>query len=477
MSLAFAPLLLLSALATDNLLKNADFRAFAGSPEGWTVEVGARNGNGESSRISPLADGGVSLRGDAQTRVWQMLAQEFPCDSSLPVRLDFEARVLASKVEGNQYDNCFVGLGFFDAKGQRLAMPFHTIGTDDWAGQRLTQQVPRGTRTAKVLIFLSHTGQMEVRKLRLEQVEVRPEDSFDQLVAEIGLRYSYLSHRGVAWPDLAERYRKQALAAKDADEFVAVVAEMLAEFKDLHIWIDPPGGRRLQPYVDRAQPNADFRRLAAGLTDVRQLGKVGFIGRTQEGFGYLALGSLQGSPEQFKPMLEAFDSLLDAPALIIDMRANGGGAELNGTTLAGTFVTEPVVYARRSTRSGPEPTDFTAPRDSILTPREGVHYGGPVAVLTGPVCMSSGEGMLLALKAWPRVTLIGQPTRGASANPKPLALPNGVTVWIPSWVAMDADGTILEGVGIQPDVTVEFRGKGDPILAKAIELLEGLVDR
>ena len=39
--------------------------------------------------------------------------------------------------------------------------------------------------------------------------------------------------------------------------------------------IDPPGGRRLQPYVDRVQMNADFRRLAAGLTGVRQVGKLG----------------------------------------------------------------------------------------------------------------------------------------------------------------------------------------------------------
>ncbi|MFH0944826.1 MAG: S41 family peptidase [Planctomycetota bacterium] len=471
MSPALAPLVLLSVLAADNLLKNADFRSFDGSPAGWTVEIGARNGEGASSEISPLEGGGVSFEGSARTEVWRMLSQEFPFDATRHVRLDFEARVVDPKVEGNQFDNCFVGLGFYDSKGQRLGMPSCTIATDDWAEQSLTQPIPRGTVAARVLIFLSHSGQLEVRRLRLEQFEVRPEDSFDQLVEELGLRYSYLSHRKVAWPDLARRYREQALAAGDTGEFVEVIERMLAEFKDLHIWIDPPGGRRIQPYVDRPEQNVDFRRLAAELTGVRQIGKLGFVGRTKEGFGYLALGSLEGTPDQFAPMLEAFDSLLDAPALILDMRANGGGAEQNGTTLAGTFASEPVVYARRSIRSGPKPTDLSTPRDSVLSPRKGVHYDGPVVVLTGPVCMSSGEGMVLALAACPRVTLIGQPTRGASANPQPFDLPNGVRVWIPSWVAMDAGGTVIEGVGVQPDVKVEYGGKGDPIMAKAIEVL------
>ena len=76
-------------------------------------------------------------------------------------------------------------------------------------------------------------------------------------------------------------------------------------------------------------------------------------------------------------------------------------------------------------------------------------------------------------------TVVGQPTFGSSGNPKPCELSNGVTVLLPSWQDMDLDGTLIEGKGLQPDVLVECTQKdfesGDPILAKALELLRAKI--
>jgi C-terminal processing protease CtpA/Prc len=117
----------------------------------------------------------------------------------------------------------------------------------------------------------------------------------------------------------------------------------------------------------------------------------------------------------------------------------------------------PTISANRrlATLSRPPPQPFTR----------------PVVCLIGPGCVSSGEGFALMMKAMDHVTLVGQPTRGASGNPHPVTLSNGVKVWFSRWVAMEPDGTPIEGRGIQPDVTVEHMGEGDPTFDKAVEIL------
>jgi carboxyl-terminal processing protease len=70
------------------------------------------------------------------------------------------------------------------------------------------------------------------------------------------------------------------------------------------------------------------------------------------------------------------------------------------------------------------------------------------------------------------VTLVGQPTRGASGNPRPVTLSNGVRVWFSRWISLTPEGTPLEGRGIRPDVLVEHEGNGDKTFDKAVEILK-----
>jgi C-terminal processing protease CtpA/Prc len=75
----------------------------------------------------------------------------------------------------------------------------------------------------------------------------------------------------------------------------------------------------------------------------------------------------------------------------------------------------------------------------------------------------------------PHCTVVGQPTFGSSGNPKPHDLPNGVTVFVPSWQALRPDGSCFEVEGLKPDVVVdvspEALGVTDPILERALLLL------
>ncbi|MBN2584189.1 MAG: hypothetical protein JXL80_14095, partial [Planctomycetes bacterium] len=114
--------------------------------------------------------------------------------------------------------------------------------------------------------------------------------------------------------------------------------------------------------------------------------------------------------------------------------------------------------------------------DRTIHPKRGrPKYRGKVAVLMGPVNMSSCESFLLMMKHGAGATLVGQTSYGSSGNPKPSALGNGVTVFLPSWRDLLPDGTLLEGKGITPDVAVETTPealtRSDAVLEAALKLL------
>lgn len=90
--------------------------------------------------------------------------------------------------------------------------------------------------------------------------------------------------------------------------------------------------------------------------------------------------------------------------------------------------------------------------------------------------MSSNEAFLLMMRA-AGAKLVGERTLGASGNPQPVDLGNGVTVYLPWWRAYQADGSPFEGVGITPDVevttTAEDLEAKDPVVDAAVTEVGG----
>lgn len=463
-----------TAVADEPLIRNGDFTEWKdGAPVGWTVTVVARHGDTSESRIEPLDGGGVALVGDEQTRRWRSLTQPVTLARGVTYRLTFEARAIGAARQPHEWDTCYVGVRFHaPAEGRTFGGTGADVRDRDW--QTFTRYVSLApdASTADLSVCLAHPGCLEARKIVLRAVDATAAGCFSMLVDELGARYSYFAHRGIDWPALTARFRERAVAAADTAGFVDSIRPMLAELRDLHVWIDPPGGARIQPYADKPVPNFDIRAVVKRLTGPRQIGKLAVTGRTAEGFGYLAIGSLVGSEAEYAPVVAALDALLDAPGLILDLRGNGGGNERHAQTLISRLADEPRVYARARVRSGPAPTDLSPPVERRLVVRSDVApYARPIVALIGPCCMSSGEGMAKMLEVLPNATLVGQPTRGASGNPKPLALPNGVTVWFSTWVDERADGTVLEGKGVPPDVAVAHEGPGDPTFEAGVRIL------
>jgi Periplasmic protease len=243
------------------------------------------------------------------------------------------------------------------------------------------------------------------------------------------------------------------------------VQPLLAELKDLHVVMVMPDGKEVPTFASAAARNFDARAITGQLKEVQQIGRMGLTARTPEGYGYLAIGTLTADQKTTADLLAVFDALLDAKGLIIDIRPNAGGAEPVAQQIVSRLIERPLLYAKNQFRGSANYEDLILVGTRQLTPHSDKPFRGPVVGLIGPGCVSSGEGMALMLKALPQAKLIGQPTRGASGNPQPVSLPNGVTVRYSTWVPLGLDDRPFEGVGIAPAVAID----ADPTGVKGLD--------
>jgi len=458
----------------ENLLKNPSFEDWKdAAPAGWTIAKGAGAPEGTESAVRQGADGGLALSGGGETRVWRIVSQEVPARRDGFYRLTFEARATGLRLDANQFDNAWVGLRAAGKDEKSPRMSIETIVSAEWTASEVVLSRPAAD-TLTVAAFLSKTGTLEVRRLVLE--ELRPGDSFDLLSRRVGRTYSYLDLKKLDWPAISARHRERFAAAKDEDAFVAAAKEMLGELKDLHVTIRRSDGRVEGTYVAGVKRNYDFKAVAAELKGFEQIGKVAFAGTTADGYGYVTIGTLQFDDATLARIVAAIESRLNAHGFLLDLRANGGGDERRALEIASIFADKERVYALSRFRNGPDPADLSAPFERKVGPRKARTFTKPVVCLIGPGCVSSGEGFVKMLKAQPHVTLVGQPTRGASGNPQPVELPNGVTVFLSTWVDLLPDGTVTEGTGIAPEVVVEHEGDGDPTFQAGVRVLRKKID-
>ncbi len=455
------------------LVANGDFAVWSdGRPQGWKVDVGARNGADEPrSEMQKLDDAGLLLSGKASTMAWLSLSQELAVKKGKMYTLTFEARSEAIRREGRQFDNCYVGVMLFDTAGKRLDIEIQDLSqVPRWKKHRISFRVPAKAAKAELLIFLSKSGTLMVKSVHIE--ETTGQASFPALIESLREHYSFSEFKRIDWDDLGGRYRGAAEKATTPEAFAGAIEGMLAELEDLHVWIEMPDGSTIHPYSSSYRANYDHRAVAAKLLDLREARPVGFTGRTEQGFGVVVVDSLSAADDGvYRRLTDAITGLFDARGFIVDLRSNGGGSEPRAAQIAGLFADKAHVYARAKVRSGPSDTDFRESPPRELGPAIDDPFTRPVVCLIGPGCVSSGENFALMMKALDHVTLVGQATRGASGNPAPVTLPNGLKVWFSRWVDMEPDGTPIEGRGIQPDVRVEHTSPGDPTFDTAVAIL------
>ncbi|MFN3240014.1 MAG: S41 family peptidase [Planctomycetota bacterium] len=280
--------------------------------------------------------------------------------------------------------------------------------------------------------------------------------------------YAYRDRVVADWPALLERHRGKLRDARTDRAFAVATSELLQATQDQHIVVGYRDSS-YAPFTPLVEPL--YRTFAVRrLFQLERVTPRAFRGRTDDGIAYLLITGWQEAVD-VERLLGAIAEMMDAKALVIDVRPNVGGDERIARRVASWFVQGEKVYARHRSIGA----DGLGPVVDRKVRGNDVVYDRPVAVLAGPRVMSSCEAFVMMMKQAAGVQVVGQKTRGSSGNPVVHELGNAVSVQLPSWQALRPDGTCFEGEGIEPDVFVECTSRDfetyDPTLEKALALL------
>lgn len=200
------------------------------------------------------------------------------------------------------------------------------------------------------------------------------------------------------------------------------------------------------------------------------------------GLAYIKFNQFQAPVD--KQIKEALLKFKDAPALIIDLRSNGGGDGALGLKIAGYFFDESVSFANIITRTGKPPSAFFGlyklPKEFKAGKKGGQLYARPVVVLVNEATGSTSELFANAMQEQKRATIIGTQSCGCVLGIlHHTKLKGGGDLAVSEIGFVTAKGKTLEGIGVVPDNPIapalpDVQSGRDVALEAAVRYLENL---
>ena len=171
---------------------------------------------------------------------------------------------------------------------------------------------------------------------------------------------------------------------------------------------------------------------------------------------------------------DKMDKVKNYQSLVLDLRGNGGGAELTLVKLLGYFFDREVKVGELKRRKEAKPL--------IVKKRNGAMFGGKLAVLVDSESGSAAELFARVIQLEKRGTVLGDQSAGAVMRAREYDREVGLDTVIAFAVSITdaditmADGKSLEHVGVTPDELLNPTGedlaaKRDPVLARAATLV------
>ncbi len=188
--------------------------------------------------------------------------------------------------------------------------------------------------------------------------------------------------------------------------------------------------------------------------------------------GYIAIGEWQRTTaDQFKKIVEELAGE-GMESMIIDVRSNPGGLLSSVVNVLDYILPEgTVVYTE----------DKYGNRETYTSDKNCLNY--PMAVLINGNSASASEIFAGAIRDYEYGTLIGTTTYGKGIVQSIFNLTGGDALKVTTAKYFTPNGNYIHGVGIDPDITLEYEYSGpadepyqmqyDNQLQKAIELLSG----
>ena len=341
--------------------------------------------------------------------------------------------------------------------------------------RRLTSRVL--LLSAALTIGTACTSATPVRpRISLAQQQQAYEAQFDFLWERFQVLYPSFAYKGVDWKAQRTAYRPRAARARSQNEFIAVTREMLEPLRDLHVWFVDPRGEVVPTFRPSTFANFDRTRWERALRDATPVSRGGSaVEATVGGYAYLFIGSWK-APTDAATLDLALARMRDAPGLIIDVRANGGGSDATALAIVSRFTQRPLVASYVQIRNGPAVTDLDTPIARVVSPRGPWQFTRPVVVIAGRAGFSATESFVAAMRVLPNVMVIGDTTGGASGNPATFSLANGWQFTVPRWLEFTPDRQPIEGRGVAPQVAIPwtpstYDSERDPLIDAAVGML------
>jgi len=293
---------------------------------------------------------------------------------------------------------------------------------------------------------------------------------FESVWSDLDRQYAFFSVKGVNWDSLHDAYAPQAGAAATDSALGELLGAMLSNLHDIHVNLF--AGPRSYDYTGYQSRPAFFDPdVVAYYVNDRGGAPNGHIafGHAAPDVGYVWILHFDGTG--FAADIDAaLTQLTGARGVIIDVRGNPGGRLSNMVAAASRFADRTRTYGFIRFRNGPAHDDLSTPEPQVIAPAGPRRFSGSVVVLTNRRSLSAAEGFVLAMRARPNVTIVGDSTGGASGGPLGRELPNGWTYRFSASMLCDTALVPFEEVGLAPDVWV--RGSAEELSARRDAVLD-----
>lgn len=303
---------------------------------------------------------------------------------------------------------------------------------------------------------------------------------FDELWRDVDLHYPFFEYKHLNWDSLGAVYRPRAVAAASDADLARTLGALLEELRDAHVSLSVPSTGATYRYLSRAESSPyyfDANTTARYVRDDATTpgGHVAY-GMLSADVGYARIAAFAGAGWSSE-IDDALTAMPAAQALVLDVRGNRGGTRSIAIDVAGRFADRARTFGYLRFRNGPSHDNLTAFSDETVAPAGARHFAGQVYVLTDRLDFSSTEELVLAMRALPTTTIVGDTTGGASGGPAPRELSNGWTYELSEWMEYTTNHELYEEIGLAPDVAVpttatDMRSGRDVPLERALALAE-----
>lgn len=297
------------------------------------------------------------------------------------------------------------------------------------------------------------------------EVNNTPEENFDILWKDIDTYYAIFAVKKVDWNAQYNKYRPMVNSGTTESELWNIVSQMLSILNDPHTFIMSRNGTIFNSGFINGRIMDDFD---LSVITQKYLSYYKFAGKgnilygkaANSNIGYIYVKTFSGDVEWSKDIDAVVQELSSCDAMILDIRANGGGATENYQNIASAFIDRNISYLWWCNRNGTGHNDFDIPSLLTIKPREGKYqFTKNIALLTNRFSGSSSDHLTWIFKNYlPYSTQIGDTTVGDFGSIMPYRkLPNG---WLYSFTAKFAysvDRNLAPDSlnGLVPDILVE----------------------